>query len=76
MPKAFVMLTVKVGTDPAVVEKLKRLNRVTGVFEVYSLYDIVVEVEADTLDEIQETVSKVRRLEDVISTNTMVVAKR
>ena len=76
MPKAFVMMNVKVGTDPEVVEALRRMEHITGVFEVYSVYDIVVEVEAGTLEELQEIIAlRIRKLENVMSTHTMIVAK-
>ena len=77
MPMAYVMMNVKVGTDVEVVKQLKLLKQVVGVFEVYSIYDVVVEVRTDTMGELEEVVnSKIRRLENVLNTHTMIVAEK
>lgn len=77
MPMAYVMMNVKVGTDVDVVKQLRVLKQVIGVFEVYSIYDIVVEVRTDTMGELEEVVnSKIRRLDNVLNTHTMIVAEK
>jgi DNA-binding Lrp family transcriptional regulator len=77
MPMAFVMMNVKVGTDVEVVKELRLLKQVIGVFEVYSIYDIVAELKTDSMEELEEILrSKIRRLENVINTHTMIVAER
>jgi len=77
MPMAFVMMNVKVGTDVEVVKELKLLKQVIGVFEVYSIYDIVAQVKTDSMEELEEILrSKIRRLENVLNTHTMIVAER
>jgi DNA-binding Lrp family transcriptional regulator len=74
MTKAFVLMNVDVGTDREVVNGLKSMEHVTKVYEVYGVYDIVAEVEGDTLEDLKETVNtKIRRLANVRSTNTMIV---
>jgi DNA-binding Lrp family transcriptional regulator len=76
MPKAFVMINVKVGTDRDVVTDLKSLNHVAKVYEVYGVYDIVAEVQADTMEALKETVNaEMRKLKSVLSTNTIIVAE-
>jgi DNA-binding Lrp family transcriptional regulator len=77
MPMAYVMMNVKVGTDVEVVKQLRLLKQVIGVFEVYSIYDIVTEVRTDTMGELEEVVnSKIRRLDNVLNTHTMIVAEK
>jgi DNA-binding Lrp family transcriptional regulator len=76
MPMAFVMMNVKVGTDRDVVGGLRRLKYVEKVYEVYGVYDIIVEVKADSMSELKETVnSEIRRLENVLSTHTIIVTE-
>ena len=76
MPMAFVMMNVKVGTDRDVVGGLRRLKDVEKVYEVYGVYDIIVEVKADSMSELKETVnSEIRRLENVLSTHTIIVTE-
>ncbi len=71
------MMNVKVGTDVGVVNQIKALKQVVGVYEVYSIYDILVELKTDTMEELEETVSsKIRTLENVLNTHTMIVAEK
>jgi len=76
MPRAFVMINVKVGTDRDVVSELKTLKGVDKVYEVYGVYDIVAEVKADTMEALKETVNaEMRKLKSVLATNTIIVAE-
>lgn len=75
MPKAFVMINVKVGTDRDVVSELKGLKYVDKVYEVYGVYDIIAEVRADSMEALKDTVnSEMRKLKSVLATNTIIVA--
>jgi DNA-binding Lrp family transcriptional regulator len=77
MPMAFVMINVKVGTDREVVADLRELRFVARVYEVYGVYDIVAEVAAETMDDLKDTVNlKIRRLKNVLSTHTIIVAEQ
>jgi DNA-binding Lrp family transcriptional regulator len=74
MPKAFVMINVKVGTDREVVSELKTFRYVDRVYEVYGVYDIVAEVQVSSMEELKDTVnSDMRKLKNVLATNTIIV---
>jgi DNA-binding Lrp family transcriptional regulator len=74
MPKAFVMINVKVGTDRDVVSELKTFRYVDRVYEVYGVYDIVAEVQVSSMEQLKETVnSDMRTLKNVLATNTIIV---
>jgi len=74
MPKAFVMINVKVGTDREVVSELKTFRYVDRVYEVYGVYDIVAEVQVNSMEELKDTVnSDMRKLKNVLATNTIIV---
>jgi len=74
LPRAFVMINVKVGTDKDVVSELKTFKYVDKVYEVYGVYDIVAEVRASSMEELKETVnSDMRKLKNVLATNTIIV---
>jgi DNA-binding Lrp family transcriptional regulator len=74
MPKAFIMINVKVGTDKDVVNQLRTFKCVEKVYEVYGVYDIVAEVSADSLEALRETVNaEMRKINDVLATNTLIV---
>ncbi len=74
MPLAFVLVNVEAGTDREVLANLKKVPEVKAAYMVYGVYDIVVMIEADTLERLREMVTKkIRQLDKVRSTMTMIV---
>ncbi len=73
MPKAFIMLNTEMGKERIILEKLRKTPQVNKAHYVYGVYDLVVEVEADTMDALKQSIFKeIRNLEGVRSTLTMV----
>lgn len=76
MPIAFVLLNVEPGTEEEVLKELRKLNEVREAYRVYGVYDGIVKVSADTTEKVKEMVSsEIRRLPNVKSTFTMIVAE-
>ena len=76
MPMAFVLINADLGAEEELVKQLKAVEFVKEVYVVYGVYDIVAKVEADTMDRVKETITwKVRRLDRVRSTLTMIVVE-
>jgi DNA-binding Lrp family transcriptional regulator len=76
MPTAFVLINTEIGSEADVLKELKRVEGVDEAFAVYGVYDIIARVKADTMDRLKETVTwKVRRLDKVRSTLTMIVVE-
>lgn len=76
MPTAFVVINSEIGMENEVLKQLKTLPNVKEACPVYGAYDIIVKVTADTQDELKEIVtSKIRGLENVRSTLTMLVVE-
>ncbi|HJN58119.1 MAG: Lrp/AsnC ligand binding domain-containing protein [Nitrososphaerales archaeon] len=74
MPLSFVLINADLGAEDDLLKDLREIEFVTEVFIVYGVYDIVVKIEADTLEKVKETITwKIRRLEKVRSTLTMIV---
>jgi DNA-binding Lrp family transcriptional regulator len=74
MPKAFVLMNAELGSEDSLVNDLRKLESVKEVYQVYGVYDIVAQVEADTMDKVKETITwKLRKLNGVKSTLTMIV---
>ncbi len=74
MPKAFVLMNAELGSEDALVNDLRKLDSVKEVYQVYGVYDIVAQVEADTMEKVKETITwKLRKLNGVKSTLTMIV---
>ena len=76
MPKAFVLINAEVGSEPEVLSELKKIENVEEASGVYGVYDIVARVKTDTMDKLKEIVTqKIRKLDDVRSTLTMLIAE-
>ena len=74
MSLAFVLINTDMGADAEVADALREIEEVKEVYGVYGVYDIVVRIEADTLQHLKDAISnKIRTLENVRSTLTMIV---
>jgi DNA-binding Lrp family transcriptional regulator len=74
MPKAFVLMNAELGSEDSIVSELRRLEGVKEVYQVYGVYDIVTQVESDTMEKVKEIITwKLRKLNGVKSTLTMIV---
>jgi DNA-binding Lrp family transcriptional regulator len=64
-------LNVETGTEEEVMNRLKDLTEVKEARMVYGVYDIIVRVETETMEELKNVVSwTIRRLDRVRSTMT------
>jgi len=76
MPLAFVLINAEIGSEDEVVGELRKIANVKESYVVYGVYDIVAKVEADSMDKLKEIVTwKIRRLDKVRSTLTMIVVE-
>ena len=74
MPLAFVLVNAELGSEDEVVGDLRKIGNVKEAYTMYGVYDIVVKVEAESMDNLKEVITwKIRRLEKVRSTLTLIV---
>jgi DNA-binding Lrp family transcriptional regulator len=74
MASAYLLLNVETGTEEEVIDKLRGLPEVKEAWMVYGVYDIIVRVETEAMEELKNIVSwTIRRLDRVRSTMTMIV---
>ena len=57
MNVAFVLINTDLGADAEVGEALRKIDEVKEVYGVYGVYDIVVRIEADTLEQLKDSIS-------------------
>ncbi len=73
--KAFVLITTSVGQTKGVLNKLKKLDGVKSVDVVMGPYDIIAEVEGDSIDSlgklITEHLHKVEGIERTLTCQTI-----
>ncbi|MEM3088827.1 MAG: Lrp/AsnC ligand binding domain-containing protein [Candidatus Bathyarchaeia archaeon] len=70
--KAYVVATVKRGTEHEVAEKIRKMKEVTEVLVTYGLYDLVIRIEAKSLGHLDKIVTDIRRIEEIEQTSTLV----
>ena len=75
MPIAFVLVNVEAGSEREVVRELQAIEHIREVYLVYGVYDILVKVEAESLEKLKETITyKIRRIPKIRSTQTQIIS--
>lgn len=73
MRKSFVFIETCFGYTNLALEQIMKIEYVTKCFKLRGIYDIVVEIEAQTIQRLNEINSKIKALQIVKSTTTMIV---
>lgn len=74
MAKAFVLINAEMGAEVDVLNAVSKVPEVKEAHLVYGVYDIITLVEASSMQELKDVISwKIRRIEKVRSTITMIV---
>jgi DNA-binding Lrp family transcriptional regulator len=72
---AFVLLSAEPGIEKQVLEEVKKIPHVTDAHIVFGIYDILAKVEAHTMAEVKETITReIRLLDHIEGTLTLLVA--
>jgi DNA-binding Lrp family transcriptional regulator len=73
MPSAYVLINCTLGSDKEIISRLMEIPLAIQAYQVYGAYDIIVRVAAGTVEELQQAVkSDIRRLDNIVSTVTLV----
>jgi len=71
MPMAYLLISTE-EYNPQLMKSLKKIKGVEEAYPLYGVYDIIVKTRADTMDKIKEIHNKIRKLERVRQTLTMI----
>jgi len=72
MTTAYVLINCDMGTEGSVINEIRSIAGVKSVNGVFGAYDIIVEVQTPTIDNLRETITmKIRKLEGVRTTLTL-----
>ena len=73
MNLAYILINTEMGSEAKVTNDLNKVEEVKEVHEVYGVYDLIVRVEAETVEKLKTVLSdSIRTLENVRSTLTMI----
>jgi DNA-binding Lrp family transcriptional regulator len=74
MATCYVLLNVDLGAEEKVLSQVRKTSNVKECHRVYGVYDMIVEVEAASMDALKQIVTwKIRKIEGVRSTLTSIV---
>ena len=72
MHKGFVLLNCDLGAEEFIVEELEKIPQISQAYVTFGAYDVVAEINTDSQEDFDETVSlKIRRLTRIVSTMTL-----
>jgi DNA-binding Lrp family transcriptional regulator len=76
MPTAFVLITTEVGSEAEVLKDLRQVEGVEEAFKVDGVFDIIVRVKADTMNQLKEVVTwHIQKLNNVRTTLTILLVE-
>ena len=74
MPSAYVLISCDLGSEENIIKETRGLDDVKEVEGTYGVYDIIVKVESNSMEELKNTITwKIRRIPQVRSTITLMV---
>jgi Lrp/AsnC family transcriptional regulator for asnA, asnC and gidA len=68
---AYMLITTE-EFDPQLLKALGKIKGVEEAYPIYGVYDIIVKTRADTMDELKKTHDRIRKLEKIRQTQTMI----
>jgi len=77
MPKAIVLINAEIGKENEILQELCKLPEVERALLVYGVYDLVANLEADTMEKLEDAITlKIRRIAGIRSTLTLIVSRQ
>jgi DNA-binding Lrp family transcriptional regulator len=76
MPRAYVLFNVGSGLEDRVLEEVKAVEGVQDAYVSYGVYDLIVKVGADSMEQLKELVThRLRMIRNVRSTLTLILVQ-
>jgi DNA-binding Lrp family transcriptional regulator len=76
MPRAFVLFNVGAGSEDQVLRDAKAIGGVQEAYVSYGVYDLVLKVKADSMEQLKELVThRLRTIKNVRSTLTLILTE-
>ena len=75
MIRAFILMTVKPGSEVKLSDRIQKIAGVEEVDVVYGEYDMISKVRAKSMTDLQDVAKRIRSIKEVEQTSTMVALK-
>ena len=69
---AYVLIVTEVGKEHELIQNLLSINGVTVAQTVYGEFDVICKVECNNLKSLDESITKVRKIQSIIRTMTLI----
>ena len=77
MTQAYILVNVEGGTEDTVLRQIKSIVGVAEAYVSYGVYDLIVKVKADSMQELKDVVThKIRQVKNVQSTLTLLMTEK
>jgi len=77
MPGAIVLITAEIGEEARILEEVCKIEEVERGYLIYGVYDIILEVRARSMEELEQIITgRIRQIDGVRSTLTLIVSKQ
>jgi len=74
--KAYILITVKTGSERGVYENLNSIKGVEEVNELYGGWDLIVKVDVESPEDLDALLTEnIRAMKEIEKTSTMIVAQ-
>jgi len=76
MPRAYVLFNVGAGSEDQVLKDARSIGGVQEAYVSYGVYDLVVKVKVDSMEQLKELVTyRLRKIKNVRSTLTLMLTE-
>ena len=73
MKRAYVLLNVELESGKEVLEFLKEIPEVKEVYQIYFVYDLIIRVEAETMQELKDVIEeRIKGIRKIRTTLTLI----
>jgi DNA-binding Lrp family transcriptional regulator len=77
MSKAIVLINAEIGKENDILQELCKIAEVEKALLVYGVYDLVANLQADTMEKLEDAITlKIRRIPGIRSTLTLIVSRQ
>ena len=74
MPRAYVLFSVGSGSEETVTKEIRAIAGVQEAYVSYGVYDLIVKIKTDSMEQLKELVShRLRLIANVRSTLTLIL---
>jgi len=74
---AIVFLNCEIGSKTEVIKEISKISGVDEIKEVVGIYDVIMRISANSIDELKETITKqIKEKDKVFSTMTLIMTNK